>query len=131
MKLKPLVFLVLVALSAMLLGGCRTATIYNVRDAPVSVVKSEYTLKDVGDAITRAGVALGWQMKVQEPGHIVGTLFIRSHMAQVDINYTKTSYNIEYKDSTNLKYDGTHIHSNYNGWIQNLDNGIRAQLTAL
>jgi hypothetical protein len=32
-------------------------------------------------------------------------------------------------DSTNLNYDGTNIHRNYNGWITNLDKAIRSQLT--
>jgi hypothetical protein len=52
-------------------------------------------------------------------------------VAVVDINYTVKSYNISYKDSTELNYDGTNIHKNYNGWIQNLDKGIRAQLSNL
>ena len=34
-------------------------------------------------------------------------------------------------DSSNLQYDGKTIHSNYNGWIQNLDKAIRTQLTLL
>ena len=31
----------------------------------------------------------------------------------------------------NLQYDGKTIHSNYNGWIQNLDKAINRELLAL
>jgi len=52
-------------------------------------------------------------------------------MAQVDIKYSTIAYSITYKDSSNLKYDGTKIHSNYNGWIQNLDKAIKIQLSTM
>ena len=87
--------------------------------------------EDVQKAIVRAGVGLGWEMKPVEPGLIVGTLHLRTHMAMVDIKYDTKNYSITYKDSSGLDYDGHNIHKNYNGWIQNLDNGIRSQLTSL
>jgi hypothetical protein len=83
------------------------------------------------NAIYRAGIPLGWQMKEVKPGHIIPTLNIRSHMAQTDINYNPNTYSITYRDSSDLNYDGDEIHSNYNGWIQNLDNAIRTQLSML
>jgi hypothetical protein len=52
-------------------------------------------------------------------------------MAKIDIMYDKTKYSIHYKDSKNLNYDGTNIHTNYNGWIQRLDQTIQAQLTGM
>ena len=122
---------VLLAASLAFMGGCRTATIMNVKDAPVEVTGKQVTTDEVKQAILRAGATLGWQMKETEPRNIVGTLFLRSHMAQVDIPYSNESYSILYKNSENLKYDGTSIHSNYNGWVQNLDRAIRAQLLAM
>ena len=65
------------------------------------------------------------------PGHVLGRLALRTHVAVVDIDYTDRTYSIRYKDSTNLDYNGTTIHRNYNGWIENLDKAIKAQLTAL
>jgi hypothetical protein len=50
---------------------------------------------------------------------------------QVDIAYTTTSYSINYKDSRGLDYDGSSIHSNYNGWVQRLDRAIARQLATL
>ena len=124
-----------IAFSAMIvltmaLIGCRTAPVYNVTDAPVNV-SEKATAEDVKKAILSAGAGLGWQMKEVEPGHIVGSLFLRKHSAVVDIPYSKDSYSINYKDSSELDYDGSNIHSNYNGWIQNLDRAIQARLSIL
>lgn len=107
--------------------------IRNVENAPINVASGNYDLSDVTKAIQRAGTGLGWQMKEQTPGHILGTLHIRSHMAQVDITYTLDDYSINYKNSNNLKYDATNdtIHRNYNGWIQNLTTAIDSQLINL
>jgi len=115
----------------LLVSGCGTQPVYNVADAPIAASKPNPSLDDVGKAIQRAGVALGWQMKETKPGHMLGTLYLRKHVAVVDINYSVKSYSIQYKDSTELNYDGASIHRNYNGWIQNLDKGIRAQLSTL
>lgn len=112
------------------LAGCRASPIYNVENAPIEIT-NKHTSKDIQKAIIRAGTGLGWQMKAKKPGHIVGTLYIRQFIAVVDINYTAKSYSITYKSSSGLNYDGTNIHKNYNGWVQNLDRRIQSQLTAI
>ena len=92
------------------------------------------TLGRVTNAIVLAGMGLKWEMVVAEPGHIVGTLDLRSHQAVVDISYTTKTYSITYKSSRNLLhvyYGRTGIHSNYNGWIENLDNAVRTQIIAI
>jgi hypothetical protein len=114
----------------LLLVGCRSAPLYNVDSTPV-VANKAVTLADVEKAIMRAGAGLGWQIVARAPGQIEGTLLLRTHRAVVDIAYNTKTYSIKYKDSSNLDYDGTNIHSNYNGWIQNLDNAIRSQLSLL
>ena len=53
------------------------------------------------------------------------------NVAEVDIAYTTTTYSINYKDSRGLDYDGSNIHSNYNGWVQKLDRAIARQLATL
>lgn len=124
-------FFAFAAISALLLlVGCRSAPLYNVTSAPVSAPKA-VTLQDVEKAITRAGAGLGWQIVPREPGKMEGVLALRTHRAVVDITYDTKAYSIKYKDSSNLDYDGTNIHSNYNGWIQNLDKAIRTQLSLL
>ena len=79
-------------------------------------------------------MGLKWEMVVAEPGHIVGTLNLRSHQAVVDIPYTTQMYSITYKSIRNLLhvYHGkAGVHSNYNGWIENLDNAIRTQIIGI
>lgn len=125
--------IILMGLAVILLGGCATPTpIRNITAEPVvGPAGRAVSLEEVGKAILRAGGTLGWQMKQIEPGYILGTLKLRSHVAIVDIRYTNKNYNITYKDSTNLDYDGKHIHNNYNGWISNLDRAIKTQLATL
>ncbi|MDX1431840.1 MAG: hypothetical protein R3286_05265 [Gammaproteobacteria bacterium] len=129
MNIKPL-RVVFLATAVAVLAAC-AQPVYNVKDAPVSTNLQSPSLDDVTMAIRRAGASLGWQMKEQTPGHMVGTLNIRRHMAMVDITYNLREFSIQYRDSTNLDYDGTSIHRNYNGWIQNLENAIKVQLTTL
>src|SRR5437899_159328 len=119
--------IVLIALSALVLAACTVQPIYRVEQAPVN--RGNATPADVKAAIQRAGAALGWEMRVVKDGLITGRLALRGHLAVVDITYDAKQYSIVYKDSNNLNYDGNNIHRNYNGWIQNLDKGIRAQLS--
>jgi hypothetical protein len=125
MKLKSLGIMFLI-LTTLLFVGCRTAPIYDVSDAGIPAQNA--TIDDIGRAIITAGGSLGWVMKKEKPGHIVGTLNLRTHTAIVDIRYDTSKYSITYKDSTNLQYDGTNIHSNYNGWIKNLSTAINNQI---
>ncbi|HXZ51968.1 MAG TPA: hypothetical protein VEH51_08195 [Burkholderiales bacterium] len=121
---------VFAACFALLAVGCRIAPIYNVNGDAITSPKADLTMSDVNKAIHRAGASLGWQMQDAGPGHMIGTLHLRDHVAVVDITYDTKSYSINYKDSTNLQYDAQkgEIHKNYNGWIQNLESNIRTQL---
>lgn len=133
MKARLLSTLLLIATITVIGVGCgRSTPIYNVTDAPVTVNTKNYTLTDVRNAIVRAGTGLGWQMKDVSPGYMIGTLNLRSHMAQVDIRYNTKTYSITYRDSNNLNYTPEgNIHKNYNSWVQNLDNAIKVQLSSL
>lgn len=120
----------LIAVVVLLAAGCRTAELYNVQSSPVTGTKA-VSMEDVEMAIKRAGAGLGWQIVPKSPGKAEGILLLRDHRAVVDITYDTKAYSIMYKDSSNLQYDGKTIHSNYNGWIQNLDKAIRTQLSLL
>lgn len=147
MKTKYLL-IALMTLTLAIMTGCRTSPVYNVQDQYIATNIDNATEEDVKKAIIRAGGSLGWNMKADEPGHVLGTLYLRSHVAIVDITYDLKKYSITYKGSTNLDYvaagqestgadgvtyvnDTAIIHSNYNGWIQNLDRAIQAQLSTL
>ena len=120
-----------VALLALVLVGCRSNPVYNVSGAPVTTSTRNYSMSDVRGAILQAGASLGWQMKVVRPGLIVGTLYVRDHMARVEIPYDRRTYSILYRDSNNLDYDGANIHNNYNSWVRNLSNAINERLSLL
>jgi hypothetical protein len=129
MRINKYIIILLVGLSVVI-SGCRTNPVLNIDDSPISV--NTKSSNDVKKAIIRAGTSLGWVMKSVGKGHIEGTLLLREHMAKVDIKYNQKTFSITYKDSSpSLKYDGTNIHTNYNGWIQNLDRRIQAELSLL
>ncbi len=125
-------FLVLLAL--LLLAGCRSAPLVNidrVNIPPMNEKNSQVAMEKITKAIVQAGAGLGWEMRVTRPGQILGTLRDRDDVAAVDIPYSNTSYSIRYRESSNLLYDASKktIHRSYNGWIQELDHAIRAQLS--
>jgi uncharacterized lipoprotein YmbA len=126
-----LVLLVMAVIGAVLLTGCRTSPVKDLTKVPISA--SGASMTEISKSIQSAGNGLGWVMQEKYPGLIIGTLHLRDHMAQVEIPYSTTSYSILYKSSSNLKYNASNrtIHSNYNSWISNLDNQIRARLSML
>lgn len=121
-----------IAVVLVFLTGCRTSAVYNVMNNPVDVKKG---VKDdkIFKAIKTAGLGLGWQVRKVKDGLAEAQLNIRDHMALVEIPYSKESFSIKYKNSSNLKYDAAKntIHSNYNGWVQNLSNAISLQISSL
>lgn len=129
MKSRKSLFIILFGL-VFAIAGCRTAPPLNIEAAPINT-NVKVSTNDIKKTIIRAGVGLGWQMKVIASGHIQATLLLRKHVAKVDITFDKKSYNIRYKDSSGLDYNGETIHSNYNGWIMNLDRAIQSHLTGL
>lgn len=126
---KPILLIVMLA-AMLMLAACRTAPIYNVHNVSFNASQTPLSLDEITGAIVKAGAGLGWDMSVVTPGHIQATLNIRAHQAVVDITYNEHDYSINYKSSSNLKYDGTNIHSNYNGWIKNLRTAINNQIAS-
>ena len=136
MKNRSLTQLIVLVIVMVVFVGCRTTPVFNVENATINAVSNkEPTLEDVTRAIVSASGNSNppWNMQVIKPGHIVATLHSRTHMAQVDIEYTTKGYSITRKDSADLKYDaekGT-IHPSYNKWIQRLDSNIRIKTNML
>ena len=132
MNRRLLRFFAVLAVVFLLAGFGAGAPIYNVNSAPIPPNPAA-TLENIEKAVIRAGLQLGWQIVTQGLGKAEGVLVLRTHRAVVDITYDTRSFSITYKDSVNLDYrpnDNT-IHSNYNGWIQNLEKAIRIQTTVL
>ena len=111
------------------LAACTSKPILNVSNEPIVVASGRTaTMDNVRDAILRAGSKLGWQMTPAAPGVVDGRLNLRDHVAMIDVKYDTQSFSIVYRDSTNLDYRNGQIHRNYNGWIENLNREIRAEL---
>lgn len=121
-----------VSIVLVFITGCRSGIVQNIVAQPVSV-KQNTTDDQMYKAIKTAGLSLGWQVRKVKPGLAEAQLYLRDHMAVVEIPYTKEEFSINYKNSSNLNYNAEKntIHSNYNGWIQNLRNAITLQLSAL
>lgn len=128
----PVLKIFAVAFMMLAVASCRMATVQNVENASLNAPDSA-TMAQVEAAIKRAGASLGWHMKEIKPGHMEARLPVRSHVAVADIFYNTKDFSIIYKDSTNLRYDAKDntIHSNYNGWIQNLQNAIITQASTI
>lgn len=112
--------------SAVLLTGCapRTAPIENVSQT----VGQSYSDDQMKQAIVQSGAANHWVMTPAGPGVMNGHLAERGHTADIRVNYTANSYQIQYVSSQNLKAGSGQIHRNYNRWIQNLSQGIQTRL---
>jgi hypothetical protein len=126
-------FGILAATAALGLAGCGTVQpIQNVEKAPIILAPGKsVNMTQVTTAIMRAGTRLGWQMQPEGPGRLSGRIALRTHTAAIDVEHDTKAYSIKYRDSTNLEARDGMIHRNYNGWIQNLDKNIRAELTLL
>jgi hypothetical protein len=128
--MKKILSISAIILALVFMSGCRSGTVHNVVGMPAEV-KNSTSDDQMYNAIKQAGISLGWIVKKMDEGHATAQLNLRSHMALVDIKYTQKEYSITYKNSMNLDYNkekGT-IHSNYNGWIQNLNQAIQVQLS--
>ena len=123
--------LILSAAATLSQAGCfRCEPILNVAEAAVASPSGKSLSADqVKTSIVRAGTGLGWQIREERAGLLIGTLVLRSHTAVVEIPYSTTSYSIRYKSSIHLDEGEGQIHKNYNGWIKNLTRGINTQLS--
>ncbi|CPR15442.1 lipoprotein [Brenneria goodwinii] len=107
------------------LAGCaRTAQVLNV----TTPIAAHHTDDQVKKAILQAGLEREWVMTPVSPGLINGHLDQRGHVADIRINYSPTSYSINYVSSRNLIAGDGKIHRNYNRWINNLDREIQLKL---
>jgi hypothetical protein len=129
---KALVIAIAIATALLAVSACVQHPIYQVQDAQVVTTSGKaLTPAQVRQAIVTAGTALGWTVVDAQPGKLEGTLNLRTHTAVVDIPYSATAYSIVFKRGDNLNVEGDKIHKNYNGWVQNLDRGIRTELSRL
>jgi hypothetical protein len=119
---------VLIPIVVLVIVGCRTIPrpMYEVDRAPI-VASRALSMAEVDKAIRAGGASAGWIMMPGSVGAIEGSYAQAQSRAVVAVTYDTTSFSIKYKDSVNLRYEGDKISVHYNGWVQNLERGIRAQ----
>lgn len=108
--------------------GCTSKHLVNFKDQPYSMSgKQGPSLATIDKVIREAGTRRGWRMETVKPGHIVGLLRVRKHMAQIDIRFDRDKFSITYRDSNNLNYDASRntIHRRYNTWVTYLRDDIQ------
>jgi hypothetical protein len=123
---------VLMLAIAVMLVGCRTAprAVYEVERVQV-VASRALSMDEVEKAIRAGGISAGWQMVTRGPGNMEGIYVLREHRAVVSVAFDTTAFSIKYKDSVNMRFDGTGVSVHYNNWVQSLERGIRAQWGSL
>ncbi|WP_108652859.1 hypothetical protein [Dongshaea marina] len=120
--------LFIVLLLALGLTACsRVQPVMNMDNYPIP---AGLTMKQIQNDIIAAGSQLGWTIVPQKPGQMIGTLYLRSHKAEVTIRYNQKLYSIIYLDSSNLNYKDGQIHPKYNQWVRNLNKYINQNLHA-
>ncbi len=118
-------------LALLALSACRVAPIQNIESAPLQA-PGFATLEDVADAIIRAGLVQGWEMREIRPGLFEAKLIVGGrYQARIDIFFDTRAFSILYKDSANLRYNGRTIHKRYNQWVSFLKAEIQKQMRAL
>ena len=103
-------------------------------EPPSVTIQCVLSSADMSEAIISAGELRGWRAVGTSPGN-VELRFIKGngkHVITVNVGYTKDTFAVFYKDSTNLNYkvkkDGTRvIHPRPIGWLSNLSMDIESK----
>lgn len=130
MSFKTLAIAMLFSGAAFLIGCKSNPAVLNIENSQISA-SSKASLVNVRKAIMLAGIKSGWQMQPIKDGHMLATLHTTGQVARIDIKYNTETYNILYKDSDNLQYDGSTIDARYNYWVEQLHRNIRSELAKL
>jgi hypothetical protein len=89
---------------------------------------------DVEAAIYEGCSKKKWIPSKISDGRIEATLYLRTHVAVVDIDYDADSFQVHYVRSENLNYKNRNgeelIHPNYNAWVKNPIADIDAALAS-
>lgn len=117
-------------LCALALWSCSTEAVRNINDTRFNAPEKA-TLDQIEFAIFLAAKDEHWRLRRVKPGHMEASYSLRQHSAVVDIFYDKEKFSLKYKDSINLKYDGTDISKHYNIWVEKLGWKIRRYASSI
>ena len=122
---------ILPALVVLTLSGCYRAPIYSVNSVPLADIESVPPLKTIEREIVYAANTLGWSVKRIDDNALAAELILRQHRATVRIDFTAEVFSVVYVDSRNLRHNESGIHPNYNDWVRNLEQAIKARVAQL
>ncbi len=131
--MKPLVALLLAAVTAVSTAACTTSSLMNVVDRPVAVRVdgSPREAEEVQAAIISACRNRGWVPRLEGESQVNCSIDVRGrHSAQIEIPFTASTFSILHGGSEGLDYNERKqsIHRNYNRWVANLALEVQRQL---
>jgi hypothetical protein len=110
------------------LACTRTAALHH----PPLVSFAPLPVSDVEAAIYQGCSKGKWIPTKIRDGEIEATLYLRNHVAVVDIDYDANAFQVRYVRSENLNFKNRGgeevIHPNYNAWVKNLISNIETAL---
>jgi hypothetical protein len=112
------------------LAACAPVPIHNITNRAMPPTAERLTQQEIDTIIVTEAAQRGWRIDPIAPGHMKGTLDIRSHRAVVDILADKANLNIRYLESTNLDEKNGVIDRKYNQWVANLEKDITTAVAA-
>ena len=93
------------------------APLRNVQGHPLPVDDTP-TLEEA-EGLIRDGASRGWSITKVAEGALLATLI--EHQIVVEIHHDATQFDVTYKSSQDLGYDGkSRIHQKYNRWVNTL-----------
>ena len=135
MHTRKLSSLMLIAAVMLVTSSAAEARSAVLQDPPPVVFGCQLPMKTVQNKLKQAFVNRGWNAKWVGNGHLIGKIIVRNkHTLVVDVRYNTRQFDINFKNSDNLKYrvrDGVqYIHSNANKWMMNVNNDARKLLSS-
>lgn len=129
--MKSLVKLLLVAVAMIALPSLALAAA-ELRDPDPIAVPTKLSAEQVATEIKRALAGRGWTVSKESAGRIDSTLYLRSHVARIEVTFDAQQVTLRYVSSENLDYEEKKgkrlIHRNYMSWIGNLSGDISRNL---
>ena len=119
-----------IGLLTLVVAACRTVPVQNVTSQPFPADVTKLSMAQVEESIIKAPGDRQWIVQHKSDGELIATYSPRTHVAKVKIDFDQSAFSIAYVDSSNLDYNGTSIHYNYNRWVNNLRQDILREVSA-
>lgn len=121
--MRTVIFVAALSLGLAVLGGCRTAPVYNVPRAGVASPPT-ISMQEMQEALVAGGHRAGWRMREVAPGQMRAEKMVGHHRALTDVTYDTAGYSVTLVSADNLLYDGRYVHAAYNRWVKQLQKSI-------